>query len=159
MFLQLQIQISPFNWKPLHSPPATIFAADAVDRAGRNIPTYTGQPQLSTSIRNKSEGQISNRARVLMYGEVYLGFLNWLVCKCLDAHSDNMVAMVTGEQPLLQSEEPGYVFSSVLDVSTWAFPQTSQPGLWGQVSQISSQRSGRVCREKDARALHRITEC
>lgn len=68
-----------------------------------------------------------------MYGEVYLGFLNFLVCKCLDAHSDNTVAMVTGEQPLPQSEEPGYVFSSILAVSTWAFLPTSQHGLWGQV--------------------------
>jgi len=40
VFLQPEIHISPFNCKPLHLPPGTIFAADAADRAGKNIPAY-----------------------------------------------------------------------------------------------------------------------
>lgn len=40
VFVQLGIPISSFNWKPLHSPPGTIYAADAADRARKNIPTY-----------------------------------------------------------------------------------------------------------------------
>lgn len=40
VFLQLGIPLSSFNWKPLHSPPGTIYAADPADREGKNIPTY-----------------------------------------------------------------------------------------------------------------------
>lgn len=64
VFLQLESQISPFNWKILlRLSPETMFAADAGDRGGKKS-LYL--PLLPASLRNKTEDKISKWAGAVM---------------------------------------------------------------------------------------------
>lgn len=64
-----------------------------------------------------------------MYVVVYLGFFIFWYVHVLMLTVTASLPWLLMSQHLPQSEEPEYVFFSILDVSTWAFPQRTQQRL------------------------------